>query len=275
MKKILAYMITLLMIIALFATPVSAQEFTDVKENDYYSEAVTILSEAGIITGYEDSTFRPQNYVTRAEMVAIICRAMNKEESARMSMGYTTDFSTDVPANHWASGYVVCAVANDIILGDGNGKFRPNDYVRYEEAIKMIVCAIGLGEYVTHDPDNWAAGYIRMAKIHGFADTYISCKEGEYINRADIAVLISNAIKDKLHKITITGNGIGTSNFDELNKRYFAGSVITLKVTPKKGFAFMGWNSDGGEFSYAGNEITEFIMPHHDVIINAVFFRTN
>ena len=62
MKKILVIMISVLCILSL---PVSASEFSDVPKNSPYYEAVDWLSNDGIISGYEDGTFRPGGTITR------------------------------------------------------------------------------------------------------------------------------------------------------------------------------------------------------------------
>ena len=57
------------------------QVFHDSGEiSDYAASAVAWALENGIITGYTDSTFRPRNQITRAEMAAIMVRYYNSIE---------------------------------------------------------------------------------------------------------------------------------------------------------------------------------------------------
>ena len=53
-------------------------KFTDVPETHWAYKAIDELSDKGIITGYEDGTFKPDEYITRAEVAALIAR-INKE----------------------------------------------------------------------------------------------------------------------------------------------------------------------------------------------------
>jgi hypothetical protein len=51
----------------------AASSFKDVPSGSYYSKAVSEMSSAGLVTGYKDGTFRPANYVTSAEALALVC----------------------------------------------------------------------------------------------------------------------------------------------------------------------------------------------------------
>lgn len=65
------------MVITLFACGLPARalaaSFSDVPSDDYYSQAVEEMSSAGLVSGYDDGTFRPMNSVTNAEALALVC----------------------------------------------------------------------------------------------------------------------------------------------------------------------------------------------------------
>ena len=96
------------------------------------STAVDALSSRGIIGGYEDGTFRPDNRLTRAEFAALIVRALGLKAKKTPSF-------TDVPANEWYAGPVAAASEYGIILGIGNNRFDPNGTITREEA--AVMCA--------------------------------------------------------------------------------------------------------------------------------------
>lgn len=54
--------------------------FKDVKEGFWAKEAIEALAEKGIITGYEDGTFKPNEPITRAEVATIISRMTSEEK---------------------------------------------------------------------------------------------------------------------------------------------------------------------------------------------------
>jgi uncharacterized protein YkwD len=133
--------------------------FNDLDPDSTYK--VQALAERGVVSGYPDGTFRPANPVSRAEFAAMLCRAMGLEEEANAKIG-ATGFS-DVPAGNWASGYVNLAVEAGIVNGMGDGTFRPAGNVSYNEEIKMIVCALGLGDKAMAG-GGWPDGYLTEAK---------------------------------------------------------------------------------------------------------------
>jgi len=176
----------------IFAADVEKTIFSDMKNSDYYAEAATKLVESGILTGYPDGTFGAEKTITRAEMATIVCRMIDKEADAENSVGAT--IFDDVSDNHWANGYINIASKEGIINGDGNGKFRPEDDVKHEEAIKMVVCALGYGDNVVVDPADWSKAYLDIANEKGISSNLKGTK-GKASTRGDIAVMSYAGIK--------------------------------------------------------------------------------
>ena len=165
--------------------------FTDIDGTEYYSDAAEALSELYILEGYEDNTFKAENNITRAEMTAIICRMTGDlPDNTNYDI---TDFN-DVDSSHWACGYIKTAVDSGIVNGYGDGTFRPEDNVTYEEALKMVVCAFGFDEDIKSDPDDWSAPYIEIADEKNITDKLTGSK-GEPSDRGDIAVMVYNGLK--------------------------------------------------------------------------------
>ena len=175
----------------IFAEDAEAPVFSDMNESDYYAEAATTLAQLGILAGYPDGTFGAGKSITRAEMAAVVCRMINMEADAANAKGETA--FDDVAGAHWASGYINIASQNSIINGDGNGKFRPEDNVLYEEAIKMVVCALGYGNDVVVEPDDWSKGYLKVAADNNISDNLKGTK-GSASTRGDVAVMSYNGL---------------------------------------------------------------------------------
>ncbi len=196
MKKIISIFMIVIMLAGFMKIGAAEEKsvFSDVRAEDYFAEAAEKLSEAGIISGYPDGTFGPGKFVTRAEMAVIVCRVIGKAEEAGSYMGSTT--FEDVTDGHWARGYIGVASGEKIINGDGNGKFRPEDTVMFEEAVKMIVCALGLGDLVVPDSNNWSRPYIVVAEENGILSGAHGAKSFA-VSRGDVAVMINNGIEAK------------------------------------------------------------------------------
>ena len=191
MKKLLALMLSVAMI---FTMGTSVFAYTDVEEGTYVSEAVTVLSNLGILDGYEDGSFKPEATVTRAEMAKIVCETLGYD-----SMGTSKTLFDDVSPKHWAGGYISTAYGLGIINGYGDGKFGPEDTVTYEQAVKMVVCALGY-EPMAANKGGWPAGYTSVAASIGLTKGMSSSARG------DIAVLMYNALTTPVMEQTSYGS---------------------------------------------------------------------
>lgn len=155
--------------------------------DEYYQEAISFLNYLGIFTGDENGDMRPEDTISRAEIAAIILREMNVTNMS----GYHDTFS-DVDSTHWASDIIQTAYDNGIINGFEDGTFRPDDDVTYEQAIKMIMCAINYEAYAeTHG--GYPNGYIQLADERGVMDS-ASGKVGEPVTRRTVAKLVYNSL---------------------------------------------------------------------------------
>lgn len=190
LKKTLAVVLAFAMILSMGAVSTFAA-YSDVEAGTVVSEAVGILSNLEILTGFEDGTFRPSETVTRAQMAAIICRLLGYEDQAKSSMGSTV--FNDVAADHWASGYVNVAQAQQIINGYGDGNYGPEDLVTYEQAVKMIVSALGY-DLAANAKGGYPTGYLAIASAEGITKK-ANGKVGDAAARGTIAVLAYNALE--------------------------------------------------------------------------------
>ena len=190
LKKVIALVCTLALVITSVSVVSFAEAYTDVTESSAYYEAVESLSKLGIVTGYEDGTYKPEETVTRAEMAALIARIQGYEETAKANAN--TVF-TDVPSTYWASGYVAQANGQGIINGYGDGTFGPDDAVKYEEAVKMIMATLGYTPYAMNN-GGYPTGYLAAAQFYGVTKGVSNAVTGTGANRGTIAQLLANAI---------------------------------------------------------------------------------
>ncbi len=191
LKKVIA----LVCVFALALTTVAfGATYSDVAEDSAYYEAVETLNKLDIITGYEDGTFKPEAGVTRAEMAALIARIQGYGETAKASAN--TGFA-DVPASHWASGYIANAAGMGIINGYGNGNFGPEDPVLYEQAIKMVMATLGYTPYAEKN-GGYPTGYLAAAQRYDVSLAVANAAVGQAANRGTVAQILENAIDTPL-----------------------------------------------------------------------------
>jgi hypothetical protein len=118
----------------------------------------------GIIAGFPDGTYRPGEPVTRAQFAKIIVAALGVGEAAQYAAG-ATKFA-DVPADHWASGYINVAVDVGIIKRLSGWHIPPENQVTFAEAIKMIVAALGYTPKA-EAMGGYPGGYLAIAAEEG------------------------------------------------------------------------------------------------------------
>ncbi|MBG0764613.1 MAG: S-layer homology domain-containing protein, partial [Tissierellales bacterium] len=112
--------------------PIEGNLFDDTVDN-WAESSINGAVGRGIITGYEDNTFRPNAPITREEMAAMISRALNLEEE--VVEDYFEDIGTASP---WAQLSIRRLGNSKIITGFPDGTFRPKDTLTRAEAVKVI-----------------------------------------------------------------------------------------------------------------------------------------
>lgn len=112
---------------------VDAKAFNDVKTNKWYASDVAKITAAGMMNGYEDNTFKPEQTVTREEAAAIMTRAY-----ALVAKEGTLNFKDASSIANWAKADVTTLVTNGYISGDQANNFRPKAPLTRAEALTMI-----------------------------------------------------------------------------------------------------------------------------------------
>ena len=120
--------------------------YPDVKADDWFNNAISTLTKMGIINGYEDGTFRPNNPITRAELTKM---AVSFFSSADKFFGKTPSFS-DVPADAWYTRFIAAAEELGLINGYPDGTFRPNNYITRAETCTIVNRTLGRGPHKDH-----------------------------------------------------------------------------------------------------------------------------
>ncbi len=151
--------------ITVFAV-VSEKPFTDVFAANQYSEAINYLYENGIIDGYTDGTFKPENEINRAEFLKILVAAKIGEPDAVQYNNCFTDVKTD-----WYAPSVCYAKSVEWIVGYEDGSFKPEQTITKVEALKMILNSQGIEvpKYAESSPftdvskDEWYAPFVVTA----------------------------------------------------------------------------------------------------------------
>lgn len=142
MRKVLSFVLVLSLVLGSFsmafaATP--ATGFSDMN-GEASAEAVSVLSDLGVVSGYPDGEYKPENIVTRAEMSVFVIGALGLTDYVTTS---AKSSFPDMAGYGWAEGYIAYAESLGILSGYPDGTFKPGNTVTYDEVASMLVRALG------------------------------------------------------------------------------------------------------------------------------------
>lgn len=223
-KRIISVIVAMLMVLTVMVPMASAADFSDVASDHKYYTAISNLSAYGILDGFEDGSFHPDDKVTRAQFAKIICHALN---SGISTTGPVETGFTDVAPEHWAAGNIKMAAARGIINGMGDGTFAPEANIKFEQAVKMIVCALGYGN-VALSAGGYPQGYINVASdlklLKGLAVE--DNRQGTDATRGAIAKLVDTMLVTE--QLTMTGEQGSSIKDQTVKTESQTGQVVSV-----------------------------------------------
>ncbi|BAY97067.1 S-layer domain-containing protein [Tolypothrix tenuis PCC 7101] len=115
------------------AAPSFAQTtFSDVSSNYWAAQFIQQLSQRGVIAGFPDGSFRPEEPVTRAQFAAMVNKAFQKSPQ-RQAINFT-----DVPSNYWASSAIQQAYTIGFLSGYPGNRFEPNQAIPRQQVLVSL-----------------------------------------------------------------------------------------------------------------------------------------
>ena len=170
MRTARAFIFTGLFAVAMLAPgAVLAENFPDVLESHINSFAIQTLKDAGIVSGYGDGAFRPDQDVTRAEAVAIMLKAVG---ITAVKTSAPLPFS-DVPSDAWFFPMIQKGVAMGKLKGYPDKTFRPDNPITLPESLALTLgffnvsvknIIVELRIYEGLSTTDWYAKYAQYAK---------------------------------------------------------------------------------------------------------------
>lgn len=128
-------------------------KFSDVSSSAWYYDAVQMCAKAGIVSGYPDGSFKPDQAVTRAEFFKMVAMLYSDTLNTPITGGIFNDIN-----GHWAEKYINLLQKLGIVKGD-NGSARPNDNLTRGETAAVMNRVLGriVGDSSFSDPKVAAA----------------------------------------------------------------------------------------------------------------------
>ena len=203
-KKSLALLVAFVMVFALM-TPALAATPEDVIGTPY-ENSVGKLNALGVLAGYPDGSFKPEQNITRAEFAKIAVYTLGLQNAADLAKG-STSFK-DVKADHWASGYINIAAERKLIQGYPDKTFKPSSNVSNAEALTILVRAIGMGP-VVEGKGTWPSNYLAKASEVGLTKDVSSVDGKTAAIRGNISIMSWNSLTaEKWGEKEYTSTGI-------------------------------------------------------------------
>lgn len=177
-----------LFILTLFVSranlPFASVGFSDLSSGSPFFDAINYVKSEGIVSGYDDGTYKPDNQINRAEFVKIIADAVFTED--QISTCTPTKIFSDVNTGDWFYPYICAASNNKIIDGYSDGSFKPGNYINFAEASKIIVNAFG---YETSSKDVWYQQFVeKLEEFNAIPGSIYSVSKN--ISRGEMAEII-------------------------------------------------------------------------------------
>lgn len=269
MKTVMSLIAAAILMISSFSSPAKAIVlFDDVPGNHPFAYEIAFLHEEGIINGYPDGTFRPNDPVKRSHAVAMIGRALNLDDTPR-----NTGFR-DVSASHEFSGYIASAAEEEIIFGYPNNYFRPDWTVTRAQTAAMLDRAL----YFPDAPDNnfrdmseshYAFDAVSRLAYQGVARGYPdnTFRPDIEVTRAQFAAFLARAIEPSFipekQALLMTANDI----LAELQAEDF--DDVAAYVSSAKGLTFCpyaGGCIDSGGVTFTKAQLPGFMNDPNDYL---------
>lgn len=268
-KKLLSILLVLCISCGMLGHGMIARAESE-KIDDGDKKAVDTMRGIGLIQGYEDGSFRPNEILTRAEFASIMSSLFSEEEKAPEtethnsgewnSEFYGTEYIPqeeelldetqhltffDVPQEHWAFNAINTAYYYGLMNGIGDNMFAPDREISVDEAITTVVNILGYSS-IAESYGGYPNGYVTMAYQLHILDGIDMSGFSNGIKRSQVARLLYNALDVKIMKVAFT----------EKNERYVSDDTILtqyLKILNVKGMV-----SDNGITTTIGrSEVSE------------------
>ena len=198
MKKFLSLVLALVMTMSLVTIGAGATEYKDLtdKKEIQYEEAVAVLNKLGIITGYEDGSFKPTGALTRGAAAKIIVSLMIGSDAAS-SLTVAAAPYKDVPVtNTFAAVISYCKTAG-YINGYSDGTFRPTASLTGYAFAKMLLGALGYdGKIEGFTGNGWTMNVARIGNVAGLYNDFKTTFAGNAgVTREQACQLALNTLK--------------------------------------------------------------------------------
>lgn len=225
MKKTFTYFLSVVVLIIMTTSISSAGSYYDLNGTAYQDYAKE-LSQRGIISGYPDGEFKPNNNITRAEFATMIAK-MNGVDNASQ---YNSSFK-DMDGYSWAKGYISYCANKGIMQGDGKGNVMPGQNITFGEAVTMVVRALGYENQVQTFGYGWPQNYINVASNYNLLSNIPSYLNNTALTRGDVSIMLYNSVSPSNTVIANNNVNVNSNNNITINDNSVTDNSVNTNIT--------------------------------------------
>ncbi len=274
-KRVLSLTIAFIMTAMIAIPAVSASSLPEDVIGTEYEESVELLNALNIMVGDDTGEFRLNDPIKRSEVAKIataIAGLTDVAESTKTQANFP-----DVSADHWANGYINVSQAQNYVIGDDTGRFRPDDNITYAEAVTIMMRVLGY-EPSAKSNGGFPTGYLVTAGSAGLFKGGISAPTNSAATRGIVARLAFNALTINL--MEKTGYGAfenyevvdKTLLFNKLDVQKLNGQVVGTSESTLSGASTL---KDNQVQIKVDNEVNTYTTSHdatQHIARNVVFY---
>ncbi len=205
------------LVATLFIFPTVAHaNFPDVANTELYYKGILYLQEHGVISGYNDGTFRPSITTNRAEFLAVALKSQGIAEATLAPFAQEHCFS-DVRANQWFTKYACYAKNRGLVKGYPDGTFRPNTTINAVEALQIMLNIANIS--FKKDPAIWYRGVVNKAAEYNLIPLDVN-DFGAKLRRDQMADLVTRVLtyKDGTQSVYLGPRTKLTANYQTIQR---------------------------------------------------------
>ena len=217
--------------------------FSDIPQGAWYYTEVELCYNVGIISGYEDGTFKPDEPITRAEFAMIAAKFAELSNSDKAMF-------KDVTKDHWAYQLINSAAEAGWIRGYPDGTYKPESTISRSEAVTLInrmrnrsITAAELKKLGIANPYTdlvetyWAYSDLMEATVRHAATDWHDLTHYD----GNLNIIIEKYVDDDGNEITEPTTTQGKTNYAcrEFDRHYYLGYITTITYVYSDGAARM------------------------------------
>jgi hypothetical protein len=161
-------------------------QFDDVDAEHEFFEAIQFIEYEGIVDGYDDGTYKPDNPINRAEFTKILIGSRFADE---LSEEVSEKCFPDFEIGQWFAPYVCLAKEKEILQGYPDGSFGPGKQVNLAEALKIILVSFDIDTDSAKPSQEWYVPYFEKAQELEILPENFG-EAGDELSRGQMAELI-------------------------------------------------------------------------------------